>query len=242
MRKASVKRLLSVVLVTAMACTLVPSFLGGGTAGSKVEAASSGTWTLTKTDSHRPSDFTHGDRSCSFAEPVVLPNGNVQLSVTRNYSSGSESTHIKTVSECTAPKNSYADGEKASVTETLTVSEFSRSDNAGSEQGRIHVRVDEDGLTAFTGSPAYKYFEDSSGHAYVERNGHSEGTGTSTMTAYYTFPSSAKNGDVYAIYFVDGTGYLTSGEVKDCWTYYKWVYKYSTGGSASTTTSGGRGF
>ena len=234
MRKASVKRLLGIVLSAAMACTLVPSFLGGGTAG-KVEAAKSGTWQFVKEKETIPKSY---DGYVPSFEGIK--SGNAVLKThwwTPNPHGGADySEDREQYYECTVPPESITAGSEVS----LVLHTYTKNLNLGAKQvgysaGKCMAEISEPNATSLSSAADYGYFyvKGTTDTKYVGKTWSDNNTPmdiSGTVVAKMPKAEDFKEGDRVSIYF-------SNYDAGNGTVFYEWQYEFKESGSSSSTTT-----
>ena len=228
--KGFVKKLLSCTLAAAMICTLAPN--GGGSTGSKVEAASSGKWVLTATDKGIPGDYSSGNIKYTYKDGGKTSDNYYQLvTIGGDYDTTYQDKKIQAVAEyyqeCQIPKDSYTPGETISLQLRL----YTKNSGPIHFNGKCQVIIDghEEGYNG-TGTPTYSYMTNSKGNYWLEAdNGNTYAVGDDSVSDTFTaeMPKNPSDGDKLDIAFL-GRGDRTAGSP----LYYKWIYTYSASGSS----------
>ena len=208
--------------------------MGGGSTGSKVEAASSGKWVLTATDKGIPGDYSSGNIKYTYKDGGKTSDNYYQLvTIGGDYDTTYQDKKIQAVAEyyqeCQIPKDSYTPGETISLQLRL----YTKNSGPIHFNGKCQVIIDghEEGYNG-TGTPTYSYMTNSKGNYWLEAdNGNTYAVGDDSVSDTFTaeMPKNPSDGDKLDIAFL-GRGDRTAGSP----LYYKWIYTYSASGSSST--------
>ncbi|MBO4395526.1 MAG: hypothetical protein J5819_04185 [Eubacterium sp.] len=237
----NMKRRLSILLVLAVALAVLPAV--GRLTASSVQAASKGTWVLTKeqvyvrasSSSDRSNDKT-GDGSQEISVKSISSDGyqtstcayegkaddKVKLSYYVAYIGPGDQSAREYYSQCSVPDKSILAGSTVTMKLHLWAGNGTHGfhDNANVYLERPSVGW---GGKEFAASGSDNNFKDANGDYFFDNGGKTNSTYEQDITVSAKMPEDNSTLDEWAI------NYSTSAGM------YQWIYKWQAGGSSSTT-------